>query len=45
MSTELKSLVIVPAYNEEKTIKELIEESVAKIGENIVLKKFVRFEI
>lgn len=28
-----------------KTIKELIEEYVAKIGENIVLKRFVRYEI
>lgn len=28
-----------------KTIKELIEEYVAKIGENIVLKKFTRYEI
>ncbi len=29
----------------DKTIKNLIEEYVAKIGENIVLKKMVRFEI
>jgi len=28
-----------------KTIKDLIEEYVAKIGENIVLKRFVRYEI
>lgn len=28
-----------------KTIKELIEEYVAKIGENIILKRFVRYEI
>ena len=28
-----------------KTINELIEEYVAKIGENIVLKRFVRYEI
>ncbi len=28
-----------------KTIKELIEEYVAKIGENIVLKRFIRYEI
>lgn len=28
-----------------KTIKGLIEEYVAKIGENIVLKKFIRYEI
>lgn len=28
-----------------KTIQELVEEYVAKIGENIVLKKFIRYEI
>lgn len=28
-----------------KTIKELIEEYIAKIGENIILKRFIRFDI
>jgi len=31
--------------DDSKTIKGLIEEYVAKIGENIILKKFVRFDI
>lgn len=31
--------------DETKTIKDLIEEHIAKFGENIVLKKFVRYEI
>lgn len=31
--------------DESKTIKELIDEYVSKFGENIILKRFVRFEI
>lgn len=31
--------------DESKTVKDLIEENVAKIGENIVVKAFVRYEI
>lgn len=31
--------------DETKTIKELIDEHIAKIGENIVIKKFTRFEL
>jgi len=31
--------------DESKTIKELVDDNIAKFGENIVLKKFVRYEI
>jgi len=31
--------------DETKTIKELIDEHIAKMGENIVIKKFTRFEL
>jgi len=31
--------------DESKSIKELIDEYIAKFGENIILKKFVRYEI
>ena len=31
--------------DETKTIKDLIEEYIAKLGENIVIKKFIRFDI
>ncbi|MDI6603315.1 MAG: translation elongation factor Ts [Patescibacteria group bacterium] len=31
--------------DETKTIKDLIDEYIAKLGENIILKKFVRYEI
>lgn len=31
--------------DETKTIKDLIDEYIAKLGENIVLKRFVRYEI
>jgi elongation factor Ts len=31
--------------DDSKTIKNLIEEAIAKIGENIAIKRFVRFEI
>jgi len=31
--------------DETKTIKELIDEYIAKLGENIVVKRFVRYEI
>lgn len=31
--------------DETKTIKDLVDEYVAKLGENIVVKKFVRYEI
>jgi len=40
------SLVSQPWIKDEtKTIKELIEEVIAKLGENITVKKFTRFEI
>jgi elongation factor Ts len=31
--------------DEQKTIRELIDESIAKFGENIILKRFVRYEL
>jgi len=31
--------------DEKKTIKDLIEEYVAKLGENIIIKRFIRYEI
>lgn len=31
--------------DETKTIKDLIEEYIAKLGENIIIKRFVRYEI
>ncbi len=31
--------------DEKKTVKELIDEYIAKLGENIVLRKFARYEI
>ncbi len=31
--------------NEERTVKEIIGDAVAKVGENIEVKRFVRFEI
>ncbi|MFH1401711.1 MAG: translation elongation factor Ts [Parcubacteria group bacterium] len=31
--------------DESKTIKDLIEEHIAKLGENIVLEKFIRYEL
>ena len=31
--------------DEGKTIKELIDEYIAKLGENIILKRFIRYEI
>ena len=31
--------------DESKNIKELIEEHIAKFGENIILKRFIRYEL
>lgn len=31
--------------DEQKTVKELIDECIAKFGENIILKRFVRYEL
>lgn len=46
MDPEEDSLMSQPWIKDEtKTIKELIEEYIAKLGENIVVKRFVRFEI
>ena len=46
MDPEKDSLMSQPWIKDEtKTIKELIEEYVAKLGENIMIKRFVRFEI
>ncbi len=46
MDPEEDSLVSQPWIKDEtKTIKDLINEYIAKLGENIVVKKFVRFNI
>ena len=46
MDPEEDSLMSQPWIKDEtKTIKELIEEYIAKLGENIVVKKIVRFNI
>jgi elongation factor Ts len=46
MNPENDSLVSQPwIKDDKKTIKDLIEEYVAKIGENIVVKRFIRYEI
>lgn len=46
MDPEKDSLMSQPWIKDEtKTIKDLIEEYIAKLGENIVVKKFIRFDI
>ncbi len=46
MDPEEDSLVSQPWVKDEtKTIKELIEEYIAKLGENIKIKRFIRYEI
>jgi len=46
MNPDEKSLSSQPWIRDEtKTIKDLIDEYIAKIGENIVVKKFIRYEI
>jgi len=46
MNPEENSLISQPWIKDEtKTIKELIDEYIAKLGENIAIKKFVRFNI
>ncbi len=46
MDPEEDSLLSQPWVKDEtKTIKDLINEYIAKLGENIVVKKFVRFNI
>jgi len=46
MNPEEDSLMSQPWVKDEtKTIKDLINEYIAKLGENIVVKKFVRFNI
>jgi elongation factor Ts len=43
---DLETLLVSPwIKGPSKTVKDLIEEAVAKVGENIVLKKAVRYEI
>lgn len=42
---EVSLLSQVWVKNDTKTIEDLIKESIAKFGENIVVKKFVRYEI
>jgi len=46
ISSEETPLLSQPWIRDEtKTVKDLIDEYVAKIGENIVVKRFVRYEI
>jgi len=46
MNPEEDSLMSQPWVKDEtKTIKDLINEYIAKLGENIVVKKFVRFNV
>jgi len=46
MASEETSLLLQPWIKDEtKTIKDLISEYVAKVGENIVIKEFTRYEI
>jgi len=46
MNPEENSLMLQPWIKDEtKTIKELINEYISKLGENITIKKFVRFNI
>ena len=45
-STEIKELLEQPfVKNPEQTVGELISEHVAKLGENIVVRRFSRFEL
>ena len=46
MNPKKTSLMRQPWIRDEtKTIKDLIDEYIAKLGEDIVIKKFVRYEI
>ncbi len=46
MNPKKTSLLRQPWIRDEtKTIKELIDEYIAKLGENIIIKRFVRYEI
>ena len=46
MSPDQDSLMSQPWIKDQsKTIKDLIEEHIIKLGENIVIKKFVRYEL
>jgi len=46
MNPKKTSLMSQPWIRDEaKTIKELIEEYVAKLGENIIIKRFIRYEL
>ncbi len=46
MNPQKISLLLQPWIKDEtKTIKDLIDEYITKIGENIVIKRFVRYEI
>jgi len=46
MNPDEKSLFSQPWIRDEtKTIKDLIDEYIAKIGENIIVKKFIRYKI
>jgi elongation factor Ts len=46
MNPDEKSLMEQPwIKNETKTIKDLVEEYIVKLGENIIIKRFVRYEV
>lgn len=46
MDPEKDSLLSQPWIKDEtKTIRELIDEYIAKLGENIIVKRFIRYEI
>jgi elongation factor Ts len=46
MNPKKSSLMRQPWIKDEaKTVKDLIEEYIAKLGENIIVKRFVRYEI
>jgi len=47
MNPKKTSLMIQQPWikDEAKTVKELIDECIAKVGENIIIKRFVRYEL
>ncbi len=46
MNPKKSSLIRQPWIKDEaKTVKDLVEEYIVKLGENIIVKRFVRYEI
>ena len=46
INPEENSLISQPWIKDEsKTVKDLIEEHIAKTGENVIIKKFIRYEL